>query len=72
MYILDEPSIGLHPRDTQRLVSVLESLRDMGNTVIVVEHEEEVMRAADHLIDIGPDAVRWAGTWCFRERGLTL
>ncbi len=56
MYILDEPSIGLHPRDTQRLVSVLETLRDLGNTVIVVEHEEEVMRAADQIIDIGPDA----------------
>jgi excinuclease ABC subunit A len=56
MYILDEPSIGLHPRDTRQLVSVLESLRDMGNSVIVVEHEEEVMRAADQIIDIGPDA----------------
>ncbi len=56
MYILDEPSIGLHPRDTQRLVGVLESLRDLGNTVIVVEHEEEVMHAADQIIDIGPDA----------------
>ncbi len=56
MYILDEPSIGLHPRDTRRLVGVLESLRDMGNSVIVVEHEEEVMRAADQIIDIGPDA----------------
>ena len=56
MYILDEPSIGLHPRDTLRLVSVLESLRDMGNTVIVVEHEEEIMRAADQIIDIGPEA----------------
>ncbi|GAB4037908.1 excinuclease ABC subunit UvrA [Spirosoma gilvum] len=69
MYILDEPSIGLHPRDTKRLVSVLESLRDMGNTVIVVEHEEEVMRAADQLIDIGPDAgslgghLMFQGTW---------
>ncbi|MCX6213154.1 excinuclease ABC subunit UvrA [Spirosoma sp.] len=69
MYILDEPSIGLHPRDTQRLVSVLEALRDMGNTVIVVEHEEEVMRAADQLIDIGPDAgslgghLMFQGTW---------
>lgn len=69
MYILDEPSIGLHPRDTQRLVSVLQSLRDMGNTVIVVEHEEEVMRAADQLIDIGPDAgtlgghLVFQGTW---------
>ncbi|MCU0338684.1 MAG: excinuclease ABC subunit UvrA [Spirosomaceae bacterium] len=56
MYILDEPSIGLHPRDTRKLVSVLESLRDLGNSVIVVEHEEEVMRAADFIIDIGPDA----------------
>ena len=69
MYILDEPSIGLHPRDTQQLVSVLKSLRDMGNTVIVVEHEEEVMRAADQLIDIGPDAgtlgghLVFQGTW---------
>jgi len=56
MYILDEPSIGLHPRDTDRLIGVLKSLRDMGNTVIVVEHEEKVMKAADQIIDIGPDA----------------
>ncbi len=56
MYILDEPSIGLHPRDTARMVNVLKSLRDQGNTVIVVEHEEEIMRAADELIDIGPEA----------------
>ncbi|MBP6386360.1 MAG: excinuclease ABC subunit UvrA [Pseudarcicella sp.] len=61
MYILDEPSIGLHPRDTLKLVSVLESLRDLGNTVIVVEHEEEVMRAADQIIDIGPDAGQHGG-----------
>jgi excinuclease ABC subunit A len=66
MYILDEPSIGLHPRDTLRLVSVLESLRDMGNTVIVVEHEEEVMRAADQIIDIGPDAGRNGGELIFQ------
>lgn len=66
MYILDEPSIGLHPRDTQRLVGVLESLRDMGNTVIVVEHEEEVMRAADQLIDIGPDAGSLGGQLVFQ------
>ncbi|WP_080237499.1 excinuclease ABC subunit UvrA [Spirosoma rigui] len=77
MYILDEPSIGLHPRDTQRLVSVLESLRDMGNTVIVVEHEEEVMRAADQLIDIGPDAgslgghLVFQGTWADIEESTT-
>ncbi|MBD8488677.1 excinuclease ABC subunit UvrA [Echinicola sp. CAU 1574] len=56
MYILDEPSIGLHPRDTDRLISVLETLRDLGNTVIVVEHEEKIMKAADEIIDIGPDA----------------
>ncbi|MBR4850269.1 MAG: excinuclease ABC subunit UvrA [Alistipes sp.] len=56
LYILDEPSIGLHPRDTHRLIEVLKQLRDMGNTVIVVEHEEEVIRAADHIIDIGPEA----------------
>lgn len=56
LYILDEPSIGLHSRDTQRLISVLKSLRDAGNTVIVVEHDEEVMEAADYIIDIGPDA----------------
>lgn len=56
IYVLDEPSIGLHPRDTQRLIGVLKSLRDVGNTVLVVEHEEEMMQAADHLIDIGPEA----------------
>lgn len=56
MYILDEPSIGLHPRDTERLIGVLKSLRDLGNTVIVVEHDEEIMRAADLLIDMGPYA----------------
>lgn len=66
MYILDEPSIGLHPRDTKRLVSVLESLRDIGNTVIVVEHEEEVMRAADQIIDIGPDAGNLGGELVFQ------
>ncbi len=56
LYILDEPSIGLHPRDTNRLIKVLQQLRDLGNTVIVVEHEEEVIRAADYLVDIGPKA----------------
>lgn len=56
MYILDEPSIGLHPRDTNRLIKILQQLRDVGNTVIVVEHEEEMMRAADQIIDIGPMA----------------
>lgn len=61
LYILDEPSIGLHPRDTQRLIKVLRQLRDLGNTVIVVEHEEEVIRAADVLIDIGPKAGVYGG-----------
>ena len=56
MYILDEPSIGLHPRDTENLIGVLESLRDLGNTVIVVEHDEDMMRTADRIIDIGPEA----------------
>ncbi|WP_224482931.1 excinuclease ABC subunit UvrA [Robertkochia aurantiaca] len=56
MYILDEPSIGLHPRDTQNLIRVLLSLRDLGNTVIVVEHDEDIMKAADEIIDIGPEA----------------
>ncbi|WP_342084456.1 excinuclease ABC subunit UvrA [Dyadobacter sp. OTU695] len=68
MYILDEPSIGLHPRDTQRLVGVLESLRDLGNTVIVVEHEEEVMHAADQIIDIGPEAGTGGGHVVFQGR----
>ena len=56
MYILDEPSIGLHPKDTERLISVLKRLRDLGNTVIVVEHDEEIMKAADYIVDIGPEA----------------
>ena len=61
LYILDEPSIGLHPRDTERLISVLKKLRDIGNTVVVVEHDEEIMRAADLLIDIGPRAGVYGG-----------
>ncbi|PHR74637.1 MAG: excinuclease ABC subunit A [Lutibacter sp.] len=56
MYILDEPSIGLHPKDTERLISVLKDLRNLGNTVIVVEHDEDIMKAADMIIDIGPEA----------------
>ncbi|MCK6616928.1 MAG: excinuclease ABC subunit UvrA [Cyclobacteriaceae bacterium] len=66
MYIMDEPSIGLHPRDTSRMVEVLKSLRDLGNTVIVVEHEEEIMRAADQLIDIGPAAGTHGGQLVFQ------
>ena len=68
MYILDEPSIGLHPRDTDRLISVLRKLRDIGNTVIVVEHDEEIMRAADLLIDIGPKAGVNGGQIVFEGR----
>jgi len=68
MYILDEPSIGLHPRDTDRLISVLEALRDMGNTVVVVEHEEKVMRAADQIIDIGPAAGTHGGELVFQGK----
>ncbi|WP_375324361.1 excinuclease ABC subunit UvrA [Flagellimonas sp. GZD32] len=69
MYILDEPSIGLHPKDTENLIEVLKSLRDLGNTVIVVEHDEDIMKAADEIIDIGPEAgtlggkVVAAGSW---------
>ena len=61
MYILDEPSIGLHPKDTERLIKVLLSLRDLGNTVIVVEHDEDIMKAADMIIDIGPEAGSFGG-----------
>ncbi len=61
MYILDEPSIGLHPKDTERLIEVLKSLRDLGNTVIVVEHDEDIMKAADEIIDIGPEAGTFGG-----------
>ena len=65
LYILDEPSIGLHSRDTQRLIHVLKDLQSLGNTVIVVEHDEEIMRAADYLIDVGPDAGRLGGEIVF-------
>jgi len=72
MYILDEPSIGLHPRDTQQLIKVLQNLRDLGNTVIVVEHEEEVIRAADYLIDMGPLAGYLGGEVVFAGNPNTL
>lgn len=65
IYVLDEPSIGLHPRDTQKLISVLTALRDVGNSVLVVEHEEEMMRAADFIIDIGPEAGTHGGQLVF-------
>ena len=61
LYILDEPSIGLHSRDTNKLIAVLKKLRDIGNTVIVVEHDEDIIREADYLIDVGPDAGRLGG-----------
>ncbi|MBO4804981.1 MAG: excinuclease ABC subunit UvrA [Paludibacteraceae bacterium] len=66
LYILDEPSIGLHPRDSHLLIEVLQKLRDLGNTVVVVEHDEEIMRAADYLIDIGPDAGRLGGNLIYQ------
>ncbi|GIV32852.1 MAG: UvrABC system protein A [Chitinophagales bacterium] len=66
LYILDEPSVGLHPRDTTRLIKVLKSLRDMGNTVIVVEHEEEIIRASDYFIDMGPLAGSQGGEVVFQ------
>jgi excinuclease ABC subunit A len=66
LYILDEPSIGLHQRDNQRLINSLKELRDLGNTVIVVEHDEDMMRAADWIIDIGPRAGRKGGEVVFQ------
>ncbi len=66
LYILDEPSIGLHPRDTHKLIAVLRKLQQLGNTVVVVEHDEEFMRAADYIIDIGPDAGRLGGNVVFQ------
>ncbi len=68
LYVLDEPSIGLHPRDTHRLIKVLVSLRDLGNTVIVVEHDEEIMKAADEIIDIGPMAGTHGGEIVFQGK----
>jgi len=68
MYILDEPSIGLHPRETHLLTDVLKNLRDLGNTVIVVEHEEEIIRQADEIIDIGPEAGEHGGELVFQGK----
>ena len=62
MYVLDEPSIGLHQRDNARLLATLEQLRDLGNTVIVVEHDEDAIRSADHVLDLGPGQVSTAAT----------
>lgn len=66
LYVLDEPSIGLHPRDNARLIKILENLRDIGNTLVVVEHDEETMRAADHILDIGPNAGELGGEVVFQ------
>ena len=70
MYILDEPSIGLHPRDTHRLIKILEKLRNIGNTVIIVEHEEEIMRSVDEIIDIGPMAGINGGEIVFQGKNI--
>ena len=72
LYILDEPSIGLHSRDTDRLIHVLKELQSLGNTVVVVEHDEEIMRAADYLIDVGPDAGRLGGEIVFEGSASSL
>ncbi len=69
LYILDEPSIGLHPRDTERLISVLHNLRDLGNTVVIVEHEEDVIRSSDYIVDIGPEAGIHGGNLVFAGPG---
>ena len=72
LYILDEPSIGLHCRDTERLIHVLKELQSLGNTVVVVEHDEDIMRAADYLIDVGPDAGRLGGEIVFEGHASTI
>jgi excinuclease ABC subunit A len=72
LYILDEPSIGLHCRDTERLIYVLKELQSLGNTVVVVEHDEEIMRAADYLIDVGPDAGRLGGEIVFKGKATDI
>ena len=71
LYVLDEPSIGLHPRDMDRLLSLLRRLRDSGNTVLVVEHDLDAIRSADHLIELGPGAVSKVATSSSRVRSAT-
>ena len=68
LFVLDEPSVGLHPRDVHRLIGVLHGLRDKGNTLLVVEHEEAVIRSADNLIEIGPGRGELGGNWFIRAR----
>ena len=65
LYVIDEPSIGLHPRDTQRLIDILKSLRDLGNTVLVVEHDPDTIEAADRILDLGPGAGELGGRLLF-------
>ncbi len=65
LYVLDEPSIGLHTRDTARLIHILEELRDLGNTILVVEHDADILRAADHLLDLGPGAGEFGEQACW-------
>src|SRR5262249_59408139 len=65
LYVLDEPSIGLHPRDTHRLIDILKSLRDLGNTILVVEHDPDAIAAADYVIDLGPGAGELGGNLLF-------
>ncbi|NIV06122.1 MAG: hypothetical protein GWN61_08020, partial [candidate division Zixibacteria bacterium] len=65
LYVLDEPTIGLHPRDNNRLINILQSLRDIGNTVLVVEHDPEMIQSADNIIDIGPFAGTHGGEVVF-------
>ncbi|MBP3512001.1 MAG: excinuclease ABC subunit UvrA [Prevotella sp.] len=72
LYILDEPSIGLHSRDTERLIHALKELQELGNTVVIVEHDEDIMKAADYIIDIGPDAGRLGGTVVFEGNASLL
>ena len=67
LYVLDEPSIGLHSRDTEKLIRILEALRDLGNTILVVEHDPDVIRAADYLLDMGPGAGEFGGQACWRR-----
>jgi excinuclease ABC subunit A len=68
LYVLDEPSIGLHSRDNQRLIDILQQLRDQGNTVLVVEHDEDMIRVADHIVDIGLGAGEQGGRVVYSER----
>ena len=70
LYVLDEPSIGLHPRDTHRLIKILHDLRNLGNTILVVEHDPDIMRAADRILDLGPGPGRTAAS--LLPRGLTM